>query len=107
MDSDTPPPDPKARRNRIFRLFLYGIAFLIFMLLVGTLGFHQIRGLSWSDSLYESSMYISGTGQVTEMITGAQKIFASIYAIITGLFFLVIFAFFVDELLMLEVSAST
>ncbi len=57
------------------------------MLLVGMAGYHWIAGLSWIDSLLNAAMILGGMGPVDEMTTVAAKIFASFYALFSGLVF--------------------
>ncbi len=57
-------------------------------LLIGILGYHYICKLGWVDSLLNSSMILTGMGPVDPMVNNAAKIFASIYAIFSGVVFL-------------------
>jgi len=61
---------------------------LMFSLGIGMLGYHFLGNLSWIDSLLNSSMILGGMGPVDEMETNAAKIFASIYAIYSGVILL-------------------
>ena len=54
-------------------------------LVVGLLGYHFIAGLNWIDSFLEASMILGGMGPVNELHDSASKIFASIYALFSGL----------------------
>src|SRR5262245_11764653 len=54
-------------------------------LIVGILGYHLIAGFNWIDSLLEASMILGGMGPVRELHTDASKVFASIYALFSGL----------------------
>jgi hypothetical protein len=54
-------------------------------LAVGILGYHLIAGFGWIDSLLEASMILGGMGPVRELHTDGAKIFASIYALFSGL----------------------
>jgi len=57
-------------------------------LLVGVAGYHCIAGLNWVDSLLNASMILGGMGPVDPLKTDAAKIFASFYALFSGLFFI-------------------
>jgi hypothetical protein len=59
-------------------------------LLVGTSGYHWIGGLSWVDSLLNASMILGGMGPVDPLHTAAAKIFASMYALFSGLIFIAV-----------------
>lgn len=74
--------------QRILRNFLYASFMLIFSLLIGIIGYHEICGLGWVDALLNSSMILTGMGPVNVMTTNGAKIFASIYAIFSGVAFL-------------------
>src|SRR5260221_14172974 len=64
-----------------------GLALLLigFSLLVGIVGYHYIAGFNWIDSLLEASMILGGMGPIKELPDDAAKIFASIYALFSGL----------------------
>src|SRR5262245_57580883 len=69
------------------RLALNGLTcslLLLFSLGLGMLGYHFLGKLSWIDSLLNASMILGGMGPVNKMKTDDVKIFASIYAIYSG-----------------------
>jgi hypothetical protein len=51
---------------------------------IGMLGYHLIESMSWVDSLLNASMILGGMGPVTPLQTDAGKIFASFYALYSG-----------------------
>jgi hypothetical protein len=55
---------------------------------LGVLGYHGIVGLSWIDSLLNASMILTGMGPVATMTTTSAKLFASGYALFSGVVFL-------------------
>ena len=57
---------------------------------IGVLGYHNLEGISWLDALLNASMILGGMGPVNELRTSAGKLFASFYALFSGLVFLVI-----------------
>jgi hypothetical protein len=57
-------------------------------LLGGMVGYHQVAGLSWIDSLLNASMILTGMGPVDPMKDTASKLFASGYALFSGVVFL-------------------
>lgn len=65
-----------------------GFVLLGFSLLVGMLGYHFLEGLSWIDSLLNASMILGGMGPVNPLNTDSGKIFASFYAIYSGVILL-------------------
>jgi hypothetical protein len=58
-------------------------------LLMGILGYHFLEGLPWIDSLVNASMLLGGMGPVDTLHTNAGKLFASFYALYSGMVFLV------------------
>jgi hypothetical protein len=67
---------------------LIGALSLAFSLGIGMLGYHFLENLSWIDSLLNASMILGGMGPVDPMKTNAGKIFASLYAIYSGVILL-------------------
>jgi hypothetical protein len=59
---------------------------------IGVLGYHFSVGLSWLDSLLNASMILTGMGPVDPVTSPAGKIFASAYALFSGVAFLTIVA---------------
>lgn len=78
----------KVFKQRLTRNGLIGLALLVFSLGVGMLGYHFLESLSWIDALLNASMILGGMGPVTSLQTNAGKIFASFYAIYSGVILL-------------------
>jgi hypothetical protein len=57
-------------------------------LFAGMAGYHVLAGLNWIDSLLNASMILGGMGPVDPLKTDAAKIFASFYALFSGLVFI-------------------
>ncbi len=79
------------RAQFLLRLAWHGIVALLVVgvaLGIGILGYHLTEGLSWLDSLLNASMILGGMGPVNPLNTTAGKIFASFYALFSGLVFL-------------------
>ena len=62
-----------------------GLLLLVFSLVLGILGYHFLESLSWIDSLLNASMILGGMGPVDDLVTTPSKIFASVYALYSGL----------------------
>jgi hypothetical protein len=58
--------------------------FLLPALALGIAGYHWIDQLNWVDALLEASMILGGMGPVNPLRSDAAKIFASIYALFSG-----------------------
>jgi hypothetical protein len=67
---------------------LIGLLLLAFSLVIGMLGYHFLENLSWTDSLLNASMILGGMGPVDPLKTEPGKIFASFYAIYSGVILL-------------------
>ena len=52
------------------------------------LGYRYLGGLGWVDSLLNASMILGGMGPVDTLKTDAAKVFASLYALFSGLVFI-------------------
>lgn len=77
----------------IKRLFIFiGIAILLilFALFIGVAGYHWIAGFTWVDALLNASMILGGMGPVDSLTSAAAKIFASMYALFSGLVFIAV-----------------
>ncbi len=55
---------------------------------IGVSGYHWIAGFGWVDSLLDASMILGGMGPVNQLTTVGAKIFASAYALFSGLVFI-------------------
>ncbi len=67
---------------------LIGLLLLTVSLGIGMIGYHFFEGFSWIDSLLNASMILGGMGPVNPIKTDAGKIFASFYAIYSGVILL-------------------
>ena len=76
--------------RRVLRYALIALVIDLGSLMVGMVGYHFLEGFSWVDSLLNAAMILGGMGPVNEIHTTAGKLFASFYAIYSGLIFLVV-----------------
>jgi hypothetical protein len=74
--------------KRMIVSLLVALGLIVTALAIGILGYHIIGGLGWIDSLLEASMILGGMGPVHELRDDASKVFASIYALFSGVFFI-------------------
>src|SRR5512141_2323977 len=63
---------------------LIGFLLLMFSLAMGIAGYHFLEGLSWIDALLNASMILGGMGPVSPIHTNIGKVFASFYALYSG-----------------------
>jgi hypothetical protein len=80
-------PWPKFAR-RMALSFLVVLSIVVVALLFGVLGYHAIAGLPWIDALLNASMILAGMGPVDPMKDAASKLFASAYALFSGVVFI-------------------
>jgi hypothetical protein len=89
---------PKDFVRRMFRFFLISTGMVIISLLIGVLGYHYFADLGWTDSLLNASMILTGMGPVDNLSTQDAKIFASFYALFSGVAFLTTVAVFLSPI---------
>ena len=73
---------------RIVKHFAASLAIIAGSLLGGSAGYHYFGGLPWIDSLLNAAMILTGMGPVDRMETPAGKLFATFYALYSGIAFL-------------------
>ena len=66
-----------------------GVSALIILLSLafGAVGYQVFAGVGWVDSLLNASMILTGMGPVSALTTDAAKLFASFYALYSGIVF--------------------
>ena len=74
--------------RRMALSLLLALVVLCVALGVGVVGYHAIAGLTWIDSVLNASMILTGMGPVATLTTTSAKLFASGYAIFSGIVFL-------------------
>lgn len=55
---------------------------------IGVLGYRTLGHLPWIDALLNASMILGGMGPVDELHSTGAKVFASVYALFSGLVFI-------------------
>lgn len=75
-----------AQRVGVFVLLATCIVALV--LFIGIAGYHWVAGFDWIDALLEASMILGGMGPINPLKTTGAKIFASGYALFSGLVFI-------------------
>ena len=66
------------------------IVWLIASLGVGVLGYHYLANFDWYDSLLNASMILGGMGPVGTLNSTSAKLFASCYALFSGVVFIAV-----------------
>ncbi len=89
--------------RRVARFVLIDVIVIALALALGVLGYHYFEGLGWIDALLNASMILGGMGPVNQLQTPVGKLFASFYALFSGLVFIgvagLLFTPFVHRLL--------
>jgi uncharacterized membrane protein len=55
---------------------------------IGAAGYHHLNGLTWLDATLNAAMILTGMGPVDRLISPEAKVFAILYALFGGVFFL-------------------
>lgn len=76
--------------GRIIICVSIAILLIVVALFIGVAGYHWIAGFSWVDALLNASMILGGMGPVDILATTGAKIFASLYALFSGLVFIAV-----------------
>jgi hypothetical protein len=76
-------------RVRMVRHLATALAFVGLSLLIGIAGYHYLEQLPWLDAFLDASMILGGMGPVRPPETPGGKLFAGLYALYSGLVFLV------------------
>jgi hypothetical protein len=77
-----------AFRNRVLRFASLALAITLIWWGVGILGYHFLDGLDWIDAILNAAMILGGMGPVDALTSPAAKLFASVYAITSGIVFI-------------------
>ena len=86
--------EPLLARPKFYRRMLVHVVAGLFLIAaslgLGVLGYHHFEGLPWLDALLNASMILGGMGPVDPVRSAAGKVFASAYALFSGVIFLVV-----------------
>jgi hypothetical protein len=74
--------------RRAVRHLLWASVIVVVAVGAGTVGYHAVGGLAWTDAFLNASMILSGMGPVDRMSTTAAKLFSALYALFSGLVFI-------------------
>ena len=95
--NDVTQPKRRSTSERVRSITIFVYKFLSYLglsalfislgLIMGIIGYHWVAGMSWIDALVEASMILSGMGPISPLLTTSAKVFASLYALFSGLIF--------------------
>lgn len=77
-------PSKSYHARHLVRSAAIALAVVGLSLGLGVVGYHQLGRLSWIDSLLNASMILGGMGPVDRIDTISGKLFASFYALLSG-----------------------
>ena len=83
---------PITNRHFVRRLilhFLGALALIFFSLFIGMVGYHYFENLPWLDAFLNAAMLLGGMGPVESPQTDGGKLFAGLYALYSGIIFLI------------------
>ena len=92
MYTQHPPPPISHLVRLLAHRAAIAAAIVLPSLALGIGGYHSFEGWPFLDSLLNASMILSGMGQVTIPVTDGGKVFASFYALFSGIVFLTVAA---------------
>jgi len=92
-------PPRRVFLQRALRAFLIAMLAIAVSLALGVLGYHVLGGLPWIDALLNASMILGGMGPVDVLTTRSAKLFASAYALFSGVILLASVAVMISPVL--------
>lgn len=75
--------------RRMARYIFAGVALIVVSWLIGILGYQFFERMSWIDAMLNAAMILGGMGPVDVLHTDGGKLFAALYAMFSGVIFLV------------------
>ena len=84
---------------RLFRQTAFAWAVIGGALLIGACGYHYLVDLPWLDATLNASMILAGMGPIDPIKTDAGKVFATCYALFSGIIFITVAALLVAPVL--------
>ncbi len=78
----------KQFQKKLLKSIFLSSGLLFFSLLIGVIGYMNFYNLNWIDALLNASMILTGMGPVSIAQNNGAKIFASFYALYSGIAFL-------------------
>jgi hypothetical protein len=74
--------------HRQTRHLLAAMLLVIPSMAIGALGYRYFEGLPWIDAAYNATMILTGMGPAAQLQHDSAKVFATIYALFSGVVFL-------------------
>ena len=77
---------------RLGRSFAVTLLIIALSLIMGSAGYHYAGPMPWLDALLNAAMILTGMGPVTPLDSTCGKLFATFYALYSGIAFLTMMA---------------
>lgn len=87
---DEPLLSSKAFAARLARHVASSLGLVFGSLTLGAVGYHFTEGIPWLDAVLNAAMILTGMGPVSQLHTVCGKLFATGYALFSGVAFLAI-----------------
>ena len=84
---------------RVIGSFGTSLIIVAFSLAIGSGGYAYFGGLGWVDAILNAAMILTGMGPVDRMTTTPGKLFATFYALYSGIAFLSMMAIIIAPIL--------
>jgi hypothetical protein len=75
-------------QRHFVRSAVVAVVLVTFAVGIGVVGYHYLNGEAWIDALVDATMILGGMGPVSPLTNDAAKLFASFYALFSGLMFI-------------------
>lgn len=75
---------------RLGKNIIIGLLLISLAMAIGMIGYRLTEHMSWVDSFVNAAMILSGMGPMGQLATNAGKIFAGLYALFSGLTFILV-----------------
>jgi hypothetical protein len=76
--------------RRLAAHFAVASALVLLSIAVGMVGYHHLEKLGWRDAFLNAAMLLGGEGPVESPSSRGGKVFAGLYALYSGLVFVVV-----------------
>jgi hypothetical protein len=76
---------PRSFAMRLLGNAVWSLAIIVIWLIIGMAGYSGFEGMSLIDAFVNAAMILSGMGPVGTLATTGGKIFAGVYAIVSGI----------------------
>jgi hypothetical protein len=86
------PPSRRRLAHHVARQSGYATVLVTVSLLIGMGGYHWIARYAWIDSFLNACMLLGGMGPIGDLPNDGAKLFAGLFALYSGLVFLVVTA---------------